>query len=106
MCFRSGQLLKKANATFVGLVPKVPNPSKVGDFRSISCCNSIYKCIAKILVNRLQVVLPHLIEPVQSGFVKGRRIADNISLTQELMRGFSQTTPNNIKHMQGARGVT
>jgi hypothetical protein len=91
--FRSGKLLKKVNSTIVALVPKVPNPSKVGDFRPISCCNTIYKCIAKILAKRLQHALPSLIDPVQSGFVKGRRIADNIFLTQELMRGYHTSSP-------------
>ncbi|KAG5548914.1 hypothetical protein RHGRI_014320 [Rhododendron griersonianum] len=86
--FRSGQLLKKANATSVALVPKIPNPSKVGDYRPISCCNVVYKCIAKILANKIKPVLPILIDPAQSGFVQGRRIADNIFLTQELMRGY------------------
>lgn len=79
--FRSGQLLRKANSTIVALVPKIPNPSKVGDFRPISCCNTVYKCISRILASRLQVALPSLIDPIQSGFVKGRRIADNIFLT-------------------------
>lgn len=93
--FRSGKLLRKANSTMVALVPKVPNPSKVGDFRRISCCNTVYKCIARILASRLQSALPILIDSVQSGFVKGRRIADNIFLTQELMRGYhkSSSTP-------------
>lgn len=93
--FRCNKMLKKANATVVALVPKVPNPSKVGDFRPISCCNTIYKCIAKILAKRLQSALPFLIDLVQSGFVKGRRIADNIFLTQEIMHGYhkSSSTP-------------
>ncbi|KAH7836205.1 hypothetical protein Vadar_033678 [Vaccinium darrowii] len=86
--FKSGKLLSRANATIVALVPKVPNPSRVGDYRPISCCNVIYKCIAKILARRIQSVLPELIDPVQSGFVKGRRIADNIFLTQEIMHGW------------------
>jgi hypothetical protein len=86
--FKSGKLLKIANATIVALVPKVPNPTMVSDFRPISCCNTIYKCIAKILAKRLQSVLPVLIDPVQSGFVKGRRIADNIFFTQEIMHGY------------------
>lgn len=51
--FRSSQLLRKANATVIALVPKIPNPSKVGDFRP--CCNTIYKCIAKILARRLKI---------------------------------------------------
>ena len=86
--FSSGKLLTKANSTSVALVPKIPNPSKVGDYRPISCCNTIYKCIAKIISKRIQAVLPHLIDPVQSGFVQGRRITDNIFLTQEIMRDY------------------
>ncbi|XP_058217387.1 uncharacterized protein LOC131328462 [Rhododendron vialii] len=92
--FRSRQLLTKANFTIVALVPKVQNPSKVGDFRPISCCNTIYKCISRILAKRLQSVLSLLIDLVQSGFVKGRRIADNIFLTQELMRGYHKSSPS------------
>lgn len=89
LSYRFGQLLKKTNST-----PKIPNPSKVGDYKPISCRNSIYKCIAKILANRLQIALPFLIDPVQSGFVKGRRIADNIFLTQEIMRGYHKHFPS------------
>jgi mannosylglycoprotein endo-beta-mannosidase len=35
---------------------------------------------------------PSLIDPVQSGFVKGRRIADNIFLTQEIMQGYHRSS--------------
>jgi hypothetical protein len=51
--FLSGRLLKSVNATIITLVPKKVNPSKMGDFRPISCFNMIYKCITKILANRL-----------------------------------------------------
>lgn len=91
--FRSGEL-RKANSTLIALVPKIPNPSKVSEYRPISCCNTIYKCIARVLAKRLQVVLPSLIDPIQSGFVKGRRISDNIFLTQELMRGYHKVSPS------------
>lgn len=90
--FRSGKLLTKANSTSIALVPKVPNPTKVGDYRPISCCNTIYKCIAKILAKRIQSVLPHIIDPAQSGFVRGRRIIDNIFLTQEIMRDYHKSS--------------
>ncbi|XP_028066993.1 uncharacterized protein LOC114269841 [Camellia sinensis] len=86
--FHSSELLKEVNSTAIALVPKVPNPSKVGDYRPISCCNTVYKCIAKILANRIKKVLPDVIDSVQSAFVQGRRISDNIFLSQELMRGY------------------
>ncbi|KAK3218500.1 hypothetical protein Dsin_012470, partial [Dipteronia sinensis] len=66
--FRSGLLLKEVNAIILALVHKVPNPSKMKDFRSISCCNTLYKIIAKIIANRIKPCLPDIISPSQSGF--------------------------------------
>ncbi|KAK3221908.1 hypothetical protein Dsin_008933 [Dipteronia sinensis] len=86
--FRSGLLLKELNATILALVPKVPNPSKMKDFRPISCCNTLYKIIAKIIANRIKPCLPDIISPSQSAFVAGRCIGDNILLVQELMRNY------------------
>ena len=78
--FRSGRLLKEVNATYITLIPKVPNPSQVKDFRPISCCNTIYKCIAKIIADRIKVVLPSVVSPNQSTFITGRHISDSILL--------------------------
>ncbi|KAK3229982.1 hypothetical protein Dsin_001863 [Dipteronia sinensis] len=86
--FRSGLLLKELNATILALVPKVPNPFKMKDFRPISCCNTLYKIIAKIIANRIKPCLPDIIIPSQSAFVAGRCIGDNILLVQELMRNY------------------
>ncbi|KAK3218488.1 hypothetical protein Dsin_012458 [Dipteronia sinensis] len=83
---------KELNATILALVPKVPNPSKMKDFRPIFCCSTLYKIIAKIsakiIANRIKPCLPDIISPSQSAFVAGRRIGDNISLAQELMRNY------------------
>jgi len=59
-------------------IPKVPNPSKVTEFRPISCCNTIYKCIAKLIANRIKGLLLNLVGPFHSTFVAGRNISDNI----------------------------
>ena len=90
--FDTGKLLSEVNSTIIALIPKVPNPMHVGDYRPISCCNTIYKCIAKIIANRLKLALPDLIDPMQSAFVQGRRISDNIFLSQELMRGYHRNS--------------
>lgn len=66
----------------------MPNPSNIGDFRPISCCNTTYKCISKIIASRLKGTLPYLISPTQAAFVPGRRIGDNILIAQELMRNY------------------
>ena len=86
--FDTGRLLKELNATAITLLPKVKNPSSLHDFRPISCCSTIYKCISKVTANRLKRVLPSLIDKSQTAFIKGRHISDNILLTQELFRNY------------------
>ncbi|GJR41737.1 putative RNA-directed DNA polymerase [Tanacetum coccineum] len=54
----------------------------------ISCCNVLYKCISKIIANRVKEGLGDIVSINQSAFVPGRRISDNILLTQELMRNY------------------
>ncbi|XP_071704187.1 uncharacterized protein [Rutidosis leptorrhynchoides] len=86
--FMTGQLLKEINHTVIALLPKVPSPSKVTDFRPISCCNVLYKCISKVITNRIKSSLEDVVNLNQSAFVPGRRIADNILLTQEIMKNY------------------
>ncbi|KAL2246058.1 UNVERIFIED_CONTAM: hypothetical protein Sindi_2874000 [Sesamum indicum] len=88
--FSTGKLLKQVNSTLLALIPKVHTPMTVGDFRPISCCNVLYKIIAKLLVQRLSVVLDKIISPCQGAFIPGRSIRDNILLTQELLTGYNQ----------------
>ncbi|GKE62913.1 reverse transcriptase domain, reverse transcriptase zinc-binding domain protein, partial [Tanacetum coccineum] len=83
-------LLKEINHTFLALIPKVPTPLKVIDFRLISGCNVIYKCISKILTNRIIKGVKEVVSDNQSAFVLGRRISDNILITQELMHNYHQ----------------
>ncbi|KAL0293602.1 UNVERIFIED_CONTAM: hypothetical protein Sradi_6928600 [Sesamum radiatum] len=88
--FRTGKMLKQINTTLISLIPKVSLPRYVSDFRPIACCNVLYKSITKIIVKRLQQVLPLLIDYSQNAFVPGRSITDNILLAQELMAGYNQ----------------
>ena len=50
--------------------------SKISDFRPISLVGSLYKILAKVLANRLKVVLDQLIPESQNSFVGGRQILD------------------------------
>ncbi|GKC34383.1 RNA-directed DNA polymerase, eukaryota, reverse transcriptase zinc-binding domain protein, partial [Tanacetum coccineum] len=86
----NGRILGDINATIISLIPKIPVPNKVSDFRPIPCCNVLYKCISKVLTNRIQKCLGKLISANQSAFIKGRQIQDNILLTQELLKGYER----------------
>ena len=87
----NGKLLKEINATVLALVPKVKTPCKVSDFRPISCCSVLYKCISKIISNRLKGVLNSVVSNAQCAFIPNRQISDNIMLTQELMRNYHRS---------------
>ena len=86
--FTHSKLLKQVNHTILSLIPKVPNPEKITDFRPISCCNVIYKCISKIIANRIRGCLDNVVDLKQAAFIPGRKISDNILLTQEIMHNY------------------
>ncbi|GKB26479.1 RNA-directed DNA polymerase, eukaryota, reverse transcriptase zinc-binding domain protein [Tanacetum coccineum] len=65
-------------------------PNKVSDFRPIACCNVLYKCISKVLTNRIKSGLEKVVSNNQSAFIPGRHIQDNILLTQELLKGYNR----------------
>ncbi|XP_057747939.1 uncharacterized protein LOC130967135 [Arachis stenosperma] len=81
--FEEGCIPGDLGETTVVLVPKVSQPESLNQLRPISCCNFAYKIVTKVLVGRLRKVLDQIISPVQSAFVKGRLIQDNIIIVQE-----------------------
>jgi len=64
--FEKGKLLRQINHTFLALIPKNNDPSETHHFRPISLCNTVYKTISKLLVNRLCPLLDRLVSPSQS----------------------------------------
>ena len=82
--FSNGQILREINHTIIALLPKVSTPSRINDYRPISCCNVIYKCISKIITNRIKDGLDDVVSVNQSAFIPGRSISDNILLLRSL----------------------
>ncbi|GKD78323.1 RNA-directed DNA polymerase, eukaryota, reverse transcriptase zinc-binding domain protein, partial [Tanacetum coccineum] len=62
--FDSNELPLCTNFAFITLIPKVPNPLFIKDYRPISLIGIQYKIIAKILANRLSKVIDFLMAPL------------------------------------------
>ncbi|XP_056685709.1 uncharacterized protein [Spinacia oleracea] len=94
--FNTAKILKEVNVTSITLVPKVSVPASVGDFRPIACCSVIYKCISKLLCEKLGSVLPDVISNTQGAFVSGRSILHNVMVCQDIIKMYrgSQKQPN------------
>lgn len=88
--FSSGTLLKQWNATTLVLIPKIQNASKVSDFRPISCLNTLYKVISRVLASRLKSLLPYVISHHQSAFLACRQLSENVLLASEIVQGYSR----------------
>ncbi|GAU31165.1 hypothetical protein TSUD_315900 [Trifolium subterraneum] len=80
---RNGKLTKGLNSTFIALIPKVDCPRRLNDFQPISLVGSLYKFLAKVLTNRLRMVIGSVISESQTAFMKDRQILDRILIANE-----------------------
>ncbi|CAM8918528.1 unnamed protein product [Rhodiola kirilowii] len=71
------------NDTLIVLIPKHKGAARMEDYRPISLTSVVSKTVAKAIVNRLQQILPEIISPAQSAFIKGRLITDNYLIAHE-----------------------
>lgn len=80
--------------TTLVLLPKKEEVKNFSDLRPISLSSFINKVISRMVHDRMVEVLPRIISPNQSGFVKGRSIAENVLLAQEIIRDIHMRNHN------------
>ena len=68
----NGNITGELVASFIALIPKKEGAISIKDYRPISLIRSLYKILAKVLANRLRLVLPEIISDFQGAFVEGR----------------------------------
>lgn len=62
---------------------------KTFDFRPISCLNTIYKVISKLLSDRLKSIINLAVSHSQSAFIPGRLLSENVLLATEIVHGYN-----------------
>jgi len=58
---------------------------ELSNWRPITLLNVDFKIAAKAIAKRLEPILPYLIHPDQTGFMKGRYIEENIRLISNII---------------------
>ncbi|KAL3678267.1 hypothetical protein R1sor_021223 [Riccia sorocarpa] len=66
----------------IKLLPKTKFPIKFGEWRPITLLSIHCKILAKVLANRLALLLPKIVPGQQADFVRGRSTLDNALLLQ------------------------
>lgn len=69
------------------------------DIWPISLCTVVYKLVAKLLANRLKLVLEKRVSEEQSVFVEGGSILDNALVATKIIHALKRNTCGNIDHL-------
>lgn len=64
--FNGKSEVAEVNQTHLVLIPKVNAPEYIYQFRPIGLCNVNYKIVSKILLTKLNLIMPKLISESQS----------------------------------------
>ena len=79
------RFVKSLNATFLVLIPKKGEVEELRDFRPISLVGGLYKWLAKMLANRLKLVVGKVVFKAQNAFVEGKQILDVVLVANEVI---------------------
>ena len=84
--FENGSLSISQKLGVISLIPKQDKDKRYPkNWRPISLLNNDYKIAAKAIALRLEKVLPTIINPSQTGYVKERYIGESIRLIADIM---------------------
>jgi hypothetical protein len=80
------QNMAAMTSSIMVLLPKIPNPLEIKDYRPISLIHGFSKIFTKLLASWLAPLMPKLISQAQSAFISGRSIHENFKLVRNAAR--------------------
>ena len=84
--FQHGTMSISQRRSIISLIPKKGKDKTIlENLRPISLLNVDYKILTKVVANRIEKILPLLINPDQTGYVKSRYIGENVRLINDII---------------------
>ena len=80
--------LSQRRAIITLLEKKGKDNSRIKNWRPVALLNTDYKIFTKVLAKRLEMHIPSVIHPDQSGFVRNRFIGESVRFTQDVIDNF------------------
>jgi hypothetical protein len=80
-----GKFERSFNATFIALISKILGVVDPKYICLISPVSGIHKIIAKILANRLKMVLEKIVSKSQNALIRDRQILDHVLIVNECL---------------------
>ncbi|KAI0519761.1 hypothetical protein KFK09_007221 [Dendrobium nobile] len=71
--------------SLIVLIPKIKKPTIPSNYRPISLCQSTYKFVATMILNRMKNYIAKCITEEQAAFLNGRSMSDHCLLAQEVI---------------------
>ncbi|KAI0498501.1 hypothetical protein KFK09_019389 [Dendrobium nobile] len=86
--FKIGVMHKEWKDTLIVLIPKIKNSILPSNYRPISLCQTIYKIVATMMVNRIKFYISNIISEEQTAFIPCRSMSEHCLLAQEIFNKF------------------
>jgi len=64
-------------------LPKKTHPKKIEDYRPLTLLNVDYKILARVIANRLKLILPVIIHPYQHCGIQGRSVFGAVATVRD-----------------------